>query len=208
MNATFIDKMLDFIKEHANMIDIVSFPSHFDGGSNSKELCIKEQEIINTSIYSENGILVICATGNDGDQNTTINDKFNFSSVYGSLAVGGANDSSGEIIYYAPYKKSMDVNFYGKRIRGEHVCGEFTTLSGTSFASNLMAGCALLIKVLLTKKLKRKPTYLEIYDFILKHTKGTGSGNKYRVGNGLFNFMAYNNNVTKVAKIHGLTWEE
>lgn len=204
----FANNMLDFIKEHADMIDIVVFPNSYPGGAHSKELCIKEQEVINTSIYSENGILFVGATGNDGDTVKTINDSFTFASVYGSLAVGGINDANDNIVYYAPYRKSMDVSFYGKSIKGENVSGGFTTMSGTSLSSDLMSGCALLIEVLLTKKLKRKPTYLELYDFILKHTKGIGNGNKYRIGNGLFNFMVYNNNVLKVPKINGLKWEE
>lgn len=71
--------------------------------------------------------------------------------------------------------------------------GNTKTGNGTTYATCVMNGCMALIEVLLTKKLGRKPTRLEKYNFAISRTK-TISGDRDLVGNGIFNFMEYNSN--------------
>ena len=202
----YMQRMLDYIKTYANEIDVVALPTNYHCYSESGKFAVLTQEAISTSLYSENGVFLVGCSGNDGER--VIDDGFNFGCVYGAILVGGGTRQDKGMQSWAPYKKGMDLTMYGYQIKGEKTANSFTTMNGTSMSCHLLSGCAALVKIMLTKKYRRTPTNIEIYDFILKHTEGTGSNNIYLVGNGIFNFMAYNNKVHMAPKIHGMEWEE
>ena len=107
----------------------------------------------------------------------------------------GAAQSNNAILNTTCPNSALQLVFYGKDITYETSSHGTTKASGCSPANFLLGGCAALMTNLLTKKFGRKPTREEKEKYLLERTIPYSNLVMKQAGNGLFNFMAYNDNV-------------
>ena len=107
----------------------------------------------------------------------------------------GAAQSNNEILNTTCPNSALQLVFYGKDITYEISTHGTSKASGCSPANFLLGGCAALMTNLLTKKFGRKPTREEKEKYLLERTIPYSNLVMKQAGNGLFNFMAYNDNV-------------
>lgn len=138
-------------------------------------------------------ICVLSPTSNSGNDYTAMLSPFSSMKDIG-FSIGGVFDD-GTIWEGTSRALRLEVLTYSKSLAYRSYDGAVKTGSGTSQACAFINGCMPLVENLLSKKLGRKPSREEKYAFIVKHTHSI-SGDRDLVGNGIFNFMQYNENAS------------
>ena len=112
----------------------------------------------------------------------------------GAICCGAAQSNNAILSSTCP-NSALQWVFYGQDITYEISTHGTTKASGCSPANFLLGGCVALMTNLLTKKFGRKPTREEKEKYLLERTIPYSNLVMKQAGNGLFNFMAYNDNV-------------
>ena len=112
----------------------------------------------------------------------------------GAICCGAAQSNNAILSSTCP-NSALQWVFYGQDITYEISTHKTTKASGCSPANFLLGGCVALMTNLLTKKFGRKPTREEKEKYLLERTIPYSNLVMKQAGNGLFNFMAYNDNV-------------
>ena len=112
----------------------------------------------------------------------------------GAICCGAAQSNNAILSSTCP-NSALQWVFYGQDITYETSSHGTTKASGCSPANFLLGGCVALMTNLLTKKFGRKPTREEKEKYLLERTIPYSKLVMKQAGNGLFNFMAYNDNV-------------
>lgn len=112
----------------------------------------------------------------------------------GAICCGAAQSNNAILSSTCP-NSALQWVFYGQDITYETSTHGTAKASGCSTANFLLGGCVALMTNLLTKKFGRKPTREEKEKYLLERTIPYSNLVMKQAGNGLFNFMAYNDNV-------------
>ena len=112
----------------------------------------------------------------------------------GAICCGAAQSNNAILSSTCP-NSALQWVFYGQDITYETSTHGTDKASGCSPANFLLGGCVALMTNLLTKKFGRKPTREEKEKYLLERTIPYSNLVMKQAGNGLFNFMAYNDNV-------------
>ena len=130
----------------------------------------------------DKGILVVVASGNEGDGNPDT-DELSYPSHYNECVTVGACDFYYKLTSFSNTHNQVDVIGMGKDVLSTYPNGNYARLSGTSMATPLISGiCALIIKIG-EKQFKRQLTESEIFSLLVKSCCSIGY-DKSAEGNG------------------------
>lgn len=115
------------------------------------------------------GVLVVCASGNDGDGNEDTN-EMNYPGAYDEVIVVGAIDKNKKIANFSNTNIYIDVVAPGVEILSTYKNGTYATLSGTSMATPHVTGVLALLIEWSRKEFGRNLTETEYYSQLIKNT--------------------------------------
>lgn len=130
-----------------------------------------------------NNILVVCAAGNDGDNNSITN-EFSYPASYSEVISVGAVDEKAKPAYFSNSNNLIDVMAPGVGILSTFKNNSYAILDGTSMAAPHVSGSLALIKNYSNKEFKRVLSESEIYAQLIKFTLDLNY-DKNMQGNGL-----------------------
>ncbi|MGW5983161.1 S8 family peptidase [Bacillus mycoides] len=132
-----------------------------------------------------NDVLVVCAAGNEGDNNGNT-DEFGYPGSYSEVVEVGAVDMNKKVAPFSNTNKNVDLVAPGVGIFSTYKDGRYAKLNGTSMATpHISGGAALIIKHCESKnEFDRTLSEDEIYAQLIKRTTALNYP-KQSVGNGL-----------------------
>ncbi len=130
-----------------------------------------------------NNILVICASGNNGDGSYKT-DELNYPAAYNEAISVGAVDFNKKLTKYSNSNNNVDLVAPGNEIISTYLEGKYAKLSGTSMATPHVSGAMALIINMCEAEFGRTLTEAELYAQLIKRTTTLGL-NKRNEGNGL-----------------------
>lgn len=187
---------LNYIKDAKLPIDVFSYSFNSTKKYPALEMALKN---FTTPKDDYLGIPFVNSAGNLGDGSGKTNEISYPASCLYPIVVGSIN-SENKVSKYSSSFKGVDLVSYGADIFKQEDYNTYKTSSGTSYSTPLIAGSIALLKTIFIKKYNRHPTENELYKELIKRTIPMDE-NPNQVGNGRFNFMAYNNNPIYVEKI-------
>jgi major intracellular serine protease len=161
--------------EHNEKVRIISMS--LGGGSDVPKLHTAVKNAV------KNNIMVICASGNEGDNNDKT-DEFNYPAAYPEAISVGAIDFNKNIAKYSNSNYNVDLVAPGNDILSTYPNDKYAKLSGTSMATPHVSGAAALIIKTSEAEFGRTLSEPELYAQLIKKTTTLGL-NKKSEGNGL-----------------------
>ncbi|SFJ88164.1 S8 family peptidase [Thermoflavimicrobium dichotomicum] len=131
----------------------------------------------------EQGIVVVCAAGNEGDGKAETEEK-SYPGAYPEVVQVGAVDFQGKFTEFTNTNSQVDLVAPGHQIVSTYPKSQYATLSGTSMATPHVSGAIALIINQAEKAFRRSLTEAEVYAQLCKHTVSLGH-DKWAEGNGL-----------------------
>lgn len=168
-------------------VDIISMSL---GGS---EDVFELYEAISEAI--EQGVLVVCAAGNEGDGRET-SDEYAYPGAYNEVISVGAVNLERQSSPFSNSHNQIDLVAPGEHILSTYLNGTFAKLSGTSMATPHVAGALALIKNIATNYFERNLSETELYAQLIKRTVPLGNSPKLE-GNG-FLYLAVEDHLAHV----------
>ncbi|QCJ42478.1 serine protease [Bacillus sp. S3] len=156
-------------------VDIISMS--LGGSADVPEL----HDVIKKAIA--NGILVVCAAGNEGDGRDST-DELAYPGAYNEVICVGAIGLNRKISEFSNSNKEVDVVAPGESILSTYLNGKYAKLSGTSMATPHVAGALALIKAISNQAFDRNLTEPELYAQLIRRTIPLGNSPKLE-GNGM-----------------------
>ncbi|MGM0846168.1 MAG: S8 family peptidase [Bacillota bacterium] len=133
-------------------------------------------------------ISVVCAAGNEGDENADT-DEFSYPACYNEVISVGAIDFERNSSYFTNSNNEVDLVAPGEKILSTIPGGKFAAFSGTSMSAPHVSGALALVKLLEESSFDRKLSECEIYAQLIKRTIPLGYP-KTLEGNGLLYLTA------------------
>ncbi|MDF2873233.1 MAG: Intracellular serine protease [Anaerocolumna sp.] len=128
-------------------------------------------------------ILVVCAAGNEGDNNSNTN-ELSYPAAYDESIAVGAVDFNNKIAKFSNSNDNVDLVAPGVGILSTYIGGKYATLNGTSMATPHVSGALALIINESEGNFERTLTETELYAQLIKKTVSLGI-DKRSQGNGL-----------------------
>lgn len=119
------------------------------------------------------GILVVVASGNEGDNNEETF-EYGYPALYNECVVVSAHDEKKKLAYFSNNHLEVDVIASGVEVHSTYLNGGYAILSGTSMATPHIAGALALIINEGEKKFKRPLSESEIYAQMVRCCVTTG----------------------------------
>ncbi len=177
---------------YLSIIDAINYAVKWRGSNNERVRIInmslggnadipKLHEAVIRAI--DNNILVISASGNNGDSNYKT-DELNYPAAYNEAVSVGAIDFLKKITKYSNSNNNVDLVAPGNEIISTYLDGKYAKLSGTSMATPHVSGAVALIINLCEAEFGRTLTEAEIYAQLIKRTTTLGL-DKRDEGNGM-----------------------
>jgi major intracellular serine protease len=177
---------------YQSIIDAINYAIKWRGSNNEKVRIIsmslggstdvpKLHEAVIKAV--NNNILVICASGNNGDNNDKT-DELNYPAAYNEAVSVGAIDFLKKITKYSNSNNNVDLVAPGNEIISTYLEGKYAKLSGTSMATPHVSGAAALIINMCEAEFGRTLTEAELYAQLIKRTTTLGL-DKRNEGNGM-----------------------
>ncbi len=132
---------------------------------------------------ASNNILVVCAAGNDGDNNSSTN-EYSYPAAYSEVISVGAVDENAKPAYFSNSNNYLDVMAPGVGILSTYKNNSYAILDGTSMAAPHVSGALALIKNYSDGAFERELSESEIYAQLIKFTLDLSYDKKVQ-GNGL-----------------------
>ena len=153
-------------------------------------------------------IMVVCACGNNGDNNINT-DELNYPSSYNECISVGSISYSRKYSRFSASNKEVDLATFGEGLNGRGVLstypnGLYKENKGTSFSAPFVSGALALLKNWFRDEFKREPSESEMYSQLIKRTYDIGIDRRV-VGNGAlylplttdFNYVELIDNILK-----------
>lgn len=156
-------------------VDIISMS--LGGPDDVPELHEAIQKAVNSNI------LVICAAGNEGD-NDSNTDEYGYPGYYNEVISVGAINLNRQSSEFSNSNNEVDLVAPGENILSTYLDGKYATLSGTSMATPHVSGAMALIKVIANQSFERELTEPELYAQLIKRTIPLGDSPRLE-GNGM-----------------------
>ncbi|CAM5214247.1 Major intracellular serine protease OS=Ureibacillus acetophenoni OX=614649 GN=SAMN05877842_11384 PE=3 SV=1 [Ureibacillus acetophenoni] len=130
-----------------------------------------------------NGVLVVCAAGNEGDGQSS-SDELSYPGSYNEVISVGSINLQRRSSNFSNSNNEIDLVAPGEEILSTYLNGKYAKLSGTSMATPHVTGALALIKDIANKNFERELTETELYAQLIKRTLPLGNSPKLE-GNGL-----------------------
>lgn len=130
-----------------------------------------------------NNILVVCAAGNEGDNNPLTN-EYSYPASYSEVISVGAVDEKAKPAYFSNSNNFVDVVAPGVGILSTYKNNSYAVLDGTSMATPHVSGALALIKNYSKLEFERDLSESELYAQLIKFTLDLSYDKKIQ-GNGL-----------------------
>ena len=153
-------------------------------------------------------IMVVCACGNNGDNNINT-DELNYPASYNECISVGSISYSRKYSRFSASNKEVDLSTFGEGLNGRGVLstypnGLYKENKGTSFSAPFVSGALALLKNWFRDEFKREPSESEMYSQLIKRTYDIGIDRRV-VGNGAlylplttdFNYVELIDNILK-----------
>ena len=153
-------------------------------------------------------IMVVCACGNNGDNNINT-DELNYPAGYNECISVGSISYSRKYSRFSASNKEVDLATFGEGLNGRGVLstypnGLYKENKGTSFSAPFVSGALALLKNWFRDEFKREPSESEMYSQLIKRTYDIGIDRRV-VGNGAlylplttdFNYVELIDNILK-----------
>lgn len=177
---------------YKNIIDAIKYATTWTGPKGEKVRIIsmslgggsdvsKLHDAIKNAVNKD--ILVVCASGNDGDNNSNT-DEYNYPAAYPEAVSVGAVKLDKKMANFSNTNKNVDLVAPGVNILSTYLKGSYAKLNGTSMATPHVASAAALIINHSEAEFRRKLSETEIYAQLIKKTTSLGY-DKRSEGNGI-----------------------
>jgi major intracellular serine protease len=131
----------------------------------------------------DHDVSVVCAAGNEGDDNENTN-EYSYPGAYNEVIQVGAMDFTRKLARFTNTNAEIDLVAPGVNILSTFPDNRYAKLSGTSMATPHVSGALALLNNMSQKEFNRNLTEAELYAQLVKRTIPLGY-TKRGVGNGL-----------------------
>ena len=131
----------------------------------------------------DNNIMIVCASGNSGDNNSTTN-EIDYPAGYNEVISVGAIDSLRMNAKFTNSNKEVDIVAQGVDVISTHLNNGYCSMSGTSQATPHVSGALALLIERANIEWGRKLSETEIYAQLIKNTIDLGLPKEFQ-GNGM-----------------------
>ncbi|KYD24274.1 hypothetical protein B4113_2479 [Geobacillus sp. B4113_201601] len=116
-----------------------------------------------------NNILVVAASGNDGDGDTKTNEH-RYPGAFEEVVEVGAINKENKVSVFSNTNEFVDLYAPGEDIYSSYLNNSYATLSGTSMATPHVSGAIALLIEEYEKLLEKELNETEIFQLLMKHT--------------------------------------
>ncbi|PJY98954.1 MULTISPECIES: serine protease Isp [Bacillus] len=142
-------------------VDIISMS--LGGPSDVPEL----EEAVKNAV--KNGVLVVCAAGNEGDGNERT-EELSYPAAYNEVIAVGSVSIARELSEFSNANKEIDLVAPGEQILSTLPNKKYGRLTGTSMAAPHVSGALALIKSYEEESFQRKLSETEVYAQLIRRT--------------------------------------